>query len=235
MHPTLIGDKKIRIGVILSAGGSAFSEAVQISSDLPLEFYAVTDRNCEAEARCRELSIPVARIENSENSGFSHLAKMHFQECGVEVVLLHFSRLIGAELFESFVCCNVHPALLPAFPGLSAVKKAWSSGARFIGGTLHFVDASVDGGPIIAQTVTPVPIKAPLQWCERASFLQKTFLTLILFELMADQRLECENNKKMFLLDDLPRQPNSNPTLSNDAIARRFLALQSKMNFHIFP
>src|SRR5262249_19868284 len=126
----------IRIGIIMSAGGSPFAEAARIANELPIEFFSLTDRECGAEARCRELSISVRRIVERNNALFSLAAQQYFVETEVDLCLLYFSRLITRELFETIPCCNVHPSLLPAFPGISAVKRAWSGGARFIGATV---------------------------------------------------------------------------------------------------
>jgi phosphoribosylglycinamide formyltransferase-1 len=229
-----IGDT-IRIGVILSAGGSAFAEAARIAASLPLEFYLLTDRPCGAEARCRELSIPVMRVEESDNVRFSLAAKEHFLENRVELVLLHFSRLITPELFRTFPCCNVHPALLPAFPGFSAVKRDWSGGGRFIGATLHYIDEGVDSGPIIAQAVTPIPTNADLQWCERASFLQKVLVTLILFELIVTRLMSIANRNISSRRESLPHSPSANPTLTHASLVEGFQALQSGLGFEVFP
>jgi phosphoribosylglycinamide formyltransferase-1 len=218
--------KKARLGVILSAGGSAFSEAAKIAASMPLEFCVVTDRECGAEARCRELAIPIARIVDADRAKFSQKAKERFAAFGADVVLLHFSRLIGPQLFESIPCCNVHPALLPAFPGIGAVKQAWSSGVRFLGATLHFVDETIDHGQIIAQTVDPIPLGADLAWCERLSFLQKTFLTLVLFELLTGNRLRSAPSGSFISLEGHPSDARANPTLTNDSLIKGFDALR---------
>lgn len=78
---------------------------------------------------------------------------------GVELVALAgFMRLLGREFLEQFpgAVINIHPALLPAFPGLNAQRQALEYGVKFSGCTVHFVDAGMDTGPIIAQAVVPV-------------------------------------------------------------------------------
>ena len=207
----------------MSAGGSAFAEAARIASTLRLDFCVVTDRECGAEARCRELGIPVTRIVEPDRTRFSRAANDHFARFGAEAVLLHFSRLIGPDLFRSVPCCNVHPALLPAFPGIGAVKQAWSSGARFLGATLHFVDETVDGGPIIAQTADPIPTGADLAWCERLSFVQKTYLTLVLFELLTGHRLLASATSGR---DGFANAARANAALTSDVLVKGFESLK---------
>jgi len=221
--------KRNRLGVILSAGGSAFTEAAKIGASLPLDFCVVTDRECGAEERCRQLAIPVTRIAETDRRRFSCAAKEHFSRFGAELVLLHFSRLVCSELFLSLPCCNVHPSFLPAFPGFGAVKRAWSSGSRFLGATLHFVDDTVDMGPIVAQTIVPIPFNAELAWCERASFLQKIFLTLVLFELMISNRLRGVDQSYSFVLGDLPIEPYASPALTMAPMLEGFRAFQARL------
>jgi phosphoribosylglycinamide formyltransferase 1 len=220
-------EKKARLGVILSAGGSTFAEAASIARALPIEFTVVTDRDCGAEARCRALSIPVTRILEPDRTRFSLAARNHFSQAGVQAVLLHFSRLVGPELFRDVPCCNVHPALLPAFPGLGAVKQAWRAGVRFLGATLHFVDETVDAGRIIAQTVDPIPFDADLAWCEHLSFLQKTYLTLVLFELVLRDRLRPQQAAGLAGLRGFPSTAHANPALTDDVLIKGFESLRT--------
>jgi phosphoribosylglycinamide formyltransferase-1 len=78
---------------------------------------------------------------------------------GVELVALAgYLRICGPALLAAFPgrILNIHPSLLPAFPGLHVQRAALEGGARFSGCTVHFVDAGVDTGPIVAQAVVPV-------------------------------------------------------------------------------
>jgi phosphoribosylglycinamide formyltransferase-1 len=74
------------------------------------------------------------------------------------VCLAGFMRLLSPSFIEAFTgrILNIHPSLLPSFPGLDAQKQALDHGVKFSGCTVHFVDNTLDGGPIIAQRVVPV-------------------------------------------------------------------------------
>jgi phosphoribosylglycinamide formyltransferase-1 len=72
------------------------------------------------------------------------------------VVLAGYLRLLPADFVAAYPCINVHPSLLPAFPGLRAPEQALAYGVRVSGCTVHFVDAGVDSGPIILQAAVPV-------------------------------------------------------------------------------
>jgi phosphoribosylglycinamide formyltransferase-1 len=74
------------------------------------------------------------------------------------VCLAGYMRLIGPELLEKFAgrIMNIHPALLPSFPGLHAQRQALGHGVKISGCTVHFVNSGLDNGPIIAQQTVPV-------------------------------------------------------------------------------
>ncbi len=74
------------------------------------------------------------------------------------LVLAGYMKLIGPVLLDAFSqkILNIHPSLLPAFPGLNAQRQALEYGVRFAGCTVHFVDAGIDSGPIVGQRIVPV-------------------------------------------------------------------------------
>ncbi len=74
------------------------------------------------------------------------------------IILAGFMRIIKKTLLDAFAgrILNIHPALLPSFPGLDVQRKALEYGVKFSGCTVHFVDDTVDGGPIITQAAVPV-------------------------------------------------------------------------------
>ncbi|MFH0778819.1 MAG: phosphoribosylglycinamide formyltransferase [Candidatus Eisenbacteria bacterium] len=81
------------------------------------------------------------------------------RDYGVDLVLLAgFMRVLHGNFLSAFAgrILNIHPSLLPSFPGLHAQKQALERGVKYAGCTAHFVDESVDGGPIVLQAVVPV-------------------------------------------------------------------------------
>jgi len=84
---------------------------------------------------------------------------LKLKEFSIDLICLAgYMRILGEEVVQTFEkkIINIHPSLLPAFPGLNAQKQAISHGVKFSGCTVHFVDSGVDSGPIILQTVVPV-------------------------------------------------------------------------------
>jgi phosphoribosylglycinamide formyltransferase-1 len=74
------------------------------------------------------------------------------------VCLAGFMRLLGATVLDAFPAAilNIHPSLLPAFPGVDAQRQAWEHGVKVAGATVHLVTGELDGGPIVAQASVPV-------------------------------------------------------------------------------
>lgn len=84
------------------------------------------------------------------------------------VVLAGYMRIIGKDLLESFPnkILNIHPSLLPSFPGLHGIKDAYNYGVKITGITIHFVDAGVDTGPIVAQAAVAITEEDTLESLE---------------------------------------------------------------------
>lgn len=203
-----------KIGVILSAGGSAFFRAKELFGAPSNRFHVVTDRDCPAAGLCNAHGVPHSRIPFEDRSAFSERTANAFRTAGCDVVLLHYARLVGPELFDRLLTTNVHPALLPAFPGLDGIGDAHKAKAPFQGATLHVVDAGVDTGPVLAQTVHHVPPDATLAWRQRLGYIQKTIVTLYLFDALASARLETGARDSTAITPTAPGSPLCNPGIS---------------------
>lgn len=157
---------KLKIGVLASGGGTNLQAIIDrcLDGSLPVEIVLVLSNNPGAGAleRAARAGFPTRCIDHREygsREDFDRAVVAALQSAGVElVVLAGFMRLITDIFLEAYPgrIMNIHPALLPAFPGLHVQKKALEYGARFSGCTVHFVDSGVDTGPIILQAVVPV-------------------------------------------------------------------------------
>ncbi len=157
---------RLSLGVLASGRGSNF-EALQneIENDsLPAVIRVVISDRDKASVleKARSRGIPTYYINPSQFDS-RHLYEQRLvricEEHGVElVVLAGYMRILGETFIKSFPwrIINIHPALLPSFPGLNAHRQALEYGVRFSGCTVHFVDLGVDTGPIILQQVVPV-------------------------------------------------------------------------------
>lgn len=157
---------KLRIGVLASGGGTNLQSIIDACSNgsIDAEIVRVICNNPGAGAleRAERASIPTCCINHRDfdtRATFDAAVINQLREDQVElVVLAGFMRIVGADFVKAFPhrIMNIHPALLPAFPGLHVQKKALEYGARFTGCTVHFIDDGVDTGPIIIQAVVPI-------------------------------------------------------------------------------
>lgn len=156
----------MRTAVLASGRGSnlqALIEAQQ-SGDLPIEIVAVGSDQLRAVAlkRAEEAGIPtrVFQINNyPDRQAQEQDILIWMRENQVELLLLAgYMRVLGTEFMSrvSFPILNIHPSLLPSFPGLHAQRQALEYGVKVSGCTVHFVDEGLDSGPIILQEAVSV-------------------------------------------------------------------------------
>ncbi|NHM28275.1 phosphoribosylglycinamide formyltransferase [Desulfofundulus sp. TPOSR] len=158
--------KKLRLGVLASGRGSNLQAILDAIDEgrLAAEVVVVISDNGEAKAleRARLHSIPAIHINPAQfpdKHTYEEVIVDTLKKHQVELVCLAgYMRLVGRVMLESFPnrIMNIHPALLPAFPGLHAQQRALEYGVRYSGCTVHFVDEGMDTGPIILQAVVPV-------------------------------------------------------------------------------
>jgi phosphoribosylglycinamide formyltransferase-1 len=157
---------KVGIGVLVSGNGSNLQSIIDHikNGTLDAEIKIVISNKPDAYAleRCIEHGIPTAVVDHHEFStreGFDRRTITILKSSGVElVVMAGFMRILSHEFFRAFPLriMNIHPALLPSFPGTHVQQKAVEYGVKFAGCTVHFADEGVDSGPIIIQSVVPV-------------------------------------------------------------------------------
>lgn len=156
----------MKIGVLVSGTGTnlqALLDAQAKGELTPAEIAVVVSNKpgVPALARAAAAGVPAEVVEHKglARAEFEARLRAALAHHGVEaIVLAGFMRILTAEFTDRFPLriINTHPSLLPAFPGLDAPAQAVAHGAKLSGVTIHFVDASLDGGPIIAQAAVPV-------------------------------------------------------------------------------
>jgi phosphoribosylglycinamide formyltransferase-1 len=156
----------IALGVLVSGSGTnlqAILGAIRART-LDARVAVVVSNVAEATAldRARSAGAPAVVVDHkrfADRTAFDAAVVQQLREHGVElVVLAGFMRLLTPVLLDAFPMriVNVHPALLPAFPGIHGARQALAYGVRVAGCTVHFVDRGTDTGPIIAQAAVPV-------------------------------------------------------------------------------
>lgn len=155
-----------RIGILISGRGSnmlALSDAVTDGRISGAEIAVVISdqRGAAGLERARERKLETLVIERGGRSRLEHEREIihALGERKVDLVCLAgYMRLLSAQFINAYRgrILNIHPSLLPSFPGLDVHEKALEHGVKFSGCTVHFVDETLDGGPIIAQAAVPV-------------------------------------------------------------------------------
>jgi phosphoribosylglycinamide formyltransferase-1 len=156
----------MKIGILISGRGSnmlALADAVGAGRIPDAEIAVVNSDRKEAKGlrRASALGIETLVIERGGRKREEHDREIiaALSARGVELVCLAgYMRLLSNAFIEAFRgrTLNIHPSLLPAFPGLDAHQQALEHGVKWTGCTVHFVDETLDGGPIIAQQAVPV-------------------------------------------------------------------------------
>ena len=162
------GEQKFRIGVLGSGKGSNFTAIADAcgSGKIPAEVVLVLSdvEHAGILERARERSIPARfirpgnfRTKLDEESETAFVAALNESKVDL-VALAGFMRVLKGQFLRAFDgrIVNIHPSLLPSFPGLEAWKQALEYGVKLTGCSVHFVDAGVDAGPIIGQKAVPV-------------------------------------------------------------------------------
>lgn len=159
-------EKILKIGVLVSGSGTNLQSILDACAgdEYKARVVCVISNKADAYAleRARKAGIPALHLDHraySGREGYDEALVATLREFEVELVAMAgFMRIITPVLLEAFpnAVMNIHPALLPAFPGLHAQRQALEHGVKIAGCTVHFVDPGTDTGPIIIQAAVPV-------------------------------------------------------------------------------
>jgi phosphoribosylglycinamide formyltransferase-1 len=163
-------DPNRRIGVLISGRGSNLQAIIDAIADrrLNADLAVVISNRPDAAGlkRAREAGVETLVLDHTNTAKFAtredydrELARLLKERRVRLVCLAGFMRLLTKLFLDAFpnAILNVHPSLLPAFPGTNAQYQAWEHGVKWTGATVHLVNEELDGGPIVLQE--PVPVK----------------------------------------------------------------------------
>jgi phosphoribosylglycinamide formyltransferase-1 len=158
---------RIKVGVLASGRGSDFQSLVDAHArgqlDVNIAVLVCNVPNAPVLTRAKEAGVPAVVVDHrrfgTNREAFEREVVGILRENETElVVLAGFMRLVSPYFINQFPLriLNIHPSLLPAFPGAHPHRDALAAGVKVSGCTIHFVDSSVDGGPVILQKAVPV-------------------------------------------------------------------------------
>ena len=158
---------RTRVGVLASGRGTDFQSLVDARKrgdlDVDLAVLVCNVPGAPVLDRAKAAGVPAVVVDHrpfgKDREAFDQAMLKVLRDKRVELVVFGgFMRLVSASFIRAFPdrIINIHPSLLPAFPGAHAHRDAIAAGVKVSGCTIHFVDASVDGGPIILQRAVPV-------------------------------------------------------------------------------
>ncbi|MDI6758859.1 MAG: phosphoribosylglycinamide formyltransferase [Candidatus Omnitrophota bacterium] len=166
----------MNIAVFASGRGTNFQaiiDAVQ-KGKIKAHLTLLVSDNSDAPVikKAQDANIKVALVQRgvfSSRSGFENRIIQHLKENKIELIVLSgFMRMLSPEFVREYYgrIINIHPALLPSFKGVQAIKNAFDYGVKVTGVTVHFVDEEMDHGPIILQEVVKIERKDTLESLE---------------------------------------------------------------------
>lgn len=196
---------RLRLGVLISGRGSNLQALIDAAKDpdFPAEVALVISNKADAPGldRARAAGIPALVIRPRDYADKpAHEAAMTvaLEQAGVGLVCLAgFMRLLSPFFVERWCdrLINIHPSLLPAFPGLDTHEKALEAGVRFHGCTVHFVRVEMDTGPIIVQAAVPVADDDTPDSLAARVLTQEHIAYPLAVRLIAEDRVRVEGNR----------------------------------------
>jgi phosphoribosylglycinamide formyltransferase-1 len=198
-------DERLVLGVLISGSGTNLQAIIDAcaSGDLPARVAVVISNKADAFGleRARRAGIPAIHLDPAayaDRRAYNGAIADALIEHGVQlVVMAGYMRLLGKEVLDLYpdAVINLHPALLPAFPGASAISDAFEYGVKVTGVTVHFADEAFDQGPIICQEPVRIDEHDTLETLEAKIHAVEHRLLPEAIRLIAEGRVSLEGRK----------------------------------------
>ena len=206
---------KKRIGVLLSGRGSNFEALADsvASGRVPNAEIALVISHREGapgieRARERGIDALVIPSKGLEREAYDRQVVAALQERKIDLVCLAgYMRLLSPYFVQAFRerVLNIHPSLLPAFPGLESQRQALEHGAKFAGCTVHFVDETLDAGPIILQSAVPIRDDDTVESLSSRILAQEHRIYSQAVRIVLEGRFHIDG-RRVIILSDVPMQ-----------------------------
>ena len=152
----------LRVAVLISGHGSNLQAILDQADGYRVVLVISNEKKAYGLRRAEEAGIPATVVSHRDfetREAFEEKLIELLDQTGIDVIALAgFMRILTKKFVGHYPkrILNIHPALLPSFPGINAIEKAWRSGVEETGVTVHFVDQGVDTGPILLQEKIPI-------------------------------------------------------------------------------
>jgi len=184
----------MRFVIVISTGGSVINQLFGNDYFKNRIHSVVSDRQCPAISKAATHNVKTTIIDEKDKARFSDAVLDYLKQHSTDYVISFFSKLFVGELLKSYHdrIINLHPSLLPSFKGLHGFDDAIAHGVRFVGSTIHLIDANMDEGKIIQQTLTSVDLTAPIVYTRHRIFEQQCKSLLQVMKWIEDDRLSID-------------------------------------------
>ncbi len=194
-----------KLGVLISGSGTNLQAIIDNieTGFIPAEISVVISNNPDAYGlkRAEKKNIPTEVINHRDFSSREEFEKKLIEilnDFNVDyVILAGFMRVLTKYFINNFKnrILNIHPALLPSFPGVDAQKQAFDYGVKFSGCTVHFVTEEVDVGPIIIQAVVPVLQEDTAEKLQKRILEKEHIIFPLAIKMLVEEKLKIVGNK----------------------------------------
>ena len=167
--------------VLCSAGGAVFQEIIKGFNNY-VDFYLIVDRDCPALNVANAFHVPYKCIIEKDNKILSNCIMQYAKSIRASALLCFFGRILTEKLINFVPCYNVHPSILPKYPGLNAEKKAYENQDPEIGATLHKIDVGLDTGQKLFEYKMNIEGYKTFEKYKRLSYICKTKVSYCFLE-----------------------------------------------------
>ncbi|HEX7624884.1 MAG TPA: formyltransferase family protein [Anaeromyxobacteraceae bacterium] len=187
----------LRLAVAVSTGGAVLGRLLAVPTFRRSVVLMASDRACGGLERARGVGVATALLPAADGRTFSDALLPVLREHRVEWLISFYTRLFAGPLLGAYRdrILNLHPSLLPAFPGLRSVEQTVAAGARFAGSTIHLVNEELDRGGIVLQAAFPLDPQAPFPETRHRIFVQQCRSLLQVVQWLAAERLETADGR----------------------------------------
>lgn len=187
----------MRCLIVASTGGGVMNQLLHDDFFRSQMHGVVSDRACGALEKAAAHGVPTRNFAEPDRQAFSDALLAYARAEGADYLISFYTKLFVGELVDAYAdrIVNLHPSILPAFPGLRGFEDALAAGVRYCGTTIHFIDARMDAGKTILQSVLPIDPQVPAETLRHRLFVQQCRSLLQVVHWLAEGRVSVRGER----------------------------------------